>query len=324
MPRGVQLRDLLHDHVQQRRIDAGAGLVEQDQLRLGHQHAGEFQQLALAARQHAGRLVAPARSGRRSPASASRASRLRVPRRRTAPGLEPVGPEALAASGPAAPASRSRAPSSRGRGAGSGRCAPRPRREDLRRGRSPSMRAPSQRERAAIGRAGSPASRLNSVVLPAPFGPDQPGDGRRARSVKDTPSTARWPAEAPCAILRPPAAALSPGLAGGKAVRPALRRASRCSLWLGTAQAARPEIARMTGDRRSRPMTASSSTTSGSRSWRRRARRICVRRQARRSLRTARRDAAPAARPGLLDLFARRGAAAAGGQAARRPIPTTG
>ena len=36
-------------------VDAGGGLVEQDQARLGHQHAGELQQLALAAGEHARR-----------------------------------------------------------------------------------------------------------------------------------------------------------------------------------------------------------------------------------------------------------------------------
>ena len=52
----VELLDALDDQLQQRRVDACCRLVEQDRLRVGHQHAGKFEQLALTARKHAGWL----------------------------------------------------------------------------------------------------------------------------------------------------------------------------------------------------------------------------------------------------------------------------
>ena len=53
----VEPRDPVDDRFEERRVDARAGLVEQDQARLGDEHAGEFQELALASGKHARGLI---------------------------------------------------------------------------------------------------------------------------------------------------------------------------------------------------------------------------------------------------------------------------
>ena len=102
-------------------------------------------------------------------------------------------PDAARRPGPARRSARSRAPSSRRRAAGSGRC-----------GRAPcAMRRSGGSARHVAGRrcrscpavgCRLPASRLNSVVLPAPFGPISPSISPR-RSASDMPSTAAQAAE---------------------------------------------------------------------------------------------------------------------------------
>ena len=54
---------VLADLARQRRVDAGDRLVEQDQLRLGHQRAADLEQLLLAAREVGRRIVDHAASG---------------------------------------------------------------------------------------------------------------------------------------------------------------------------------------------------------------------------------------------------------------------
>ena len=53
----VDLGDLRDDHFEQRRIDAGGRLVEQNDLRIGHQDARELQELSLAAGKDPRRLA---------------------------------------------------------------------------------------------------------------------------------------------------------------------------------------------------------------------------------------------------------------------------
>ena len=55
---GVQALDHLDDLVHQRRVDAGAGLVQQHQLRVGHHRPAQLQQLLLPAREVAGQFLA--------------------------------------------------------------------------------------------------------------------------------------------------------------------------------------------------------------------------------------------------------------------------
>ena len=157
-----------------RRIDAGARLVEQDDARIGHQDAAEFQQLALAAGKNARRLAAPAAAGRGIRAGAIAFSALARSSRATAAGRSASWPGCARPTAPAPRSAGSRAASSRRRGAGSGRCgqARAPIAGDAparRRCRRPSRRI------SPLRRAGScPAIRLKSVVLPAPLGPIRP------------------------------------------------------------------------------------------------------------------------------------------------------
>ena len=83
------------DLVQQRRVDAGTGLVQQHQLGLGHHHAGQFQQLALAARQHPGRFGRQCRQAHEVQ-PVSRGGLYRPLLLRHGARAQPVGPEALA------------------------------------------------------------------------------------------------------------------------------------------------------------------------------------------------------------------------------------
>ena len=102
------------------------------------------------------------------------------------------GQDALAGLAAARRAAHSPAPSSRRRAAGSGRCG-------RGRGAMRRMRRLRRRSLAAV-RAGSsppvglrlPARRLNSVVLPAPFGPISPTMSPRSTD-SETPSTAVMP-----------------------------------------------------------------------------------------------------------------------------------
>src|SRR5690242_5046387 len=67
------------------------------------------------------------------------------------------------------------------------------------------MSAPRNRTRPAVG-ARNPVTRLNSVVLPAPFGPISPTISP-SRTVNETPSTARSP---PNARARPATSSTAP------------------------------------------------------------------------------------------------------------------
>ncbi len=53
----VQLHDTFYNNLQERRIDASRRFIEQDHVRIGHQHTGQFQQLPLTAGQNPRRLV---------------------------------------------------------------------------------------------------------------------------------------------------------------------------------------------------------------------------------------------------------------------------
>ena len=77
-----------------------------------------------------------------------------------------------------------------GNGRGIWKVRPRPRPRTRWAG-SPSSRSPSRVIRPSDGRR-VPATRLKTVVLPAPFGPIRPVTVPRA-TRKETPSTARWP-----------------------------------------------------------------------------------------------------------------------------------
>ena len=92
---GVERAHLVDDLVQQRRIDASPGFVEQHDLGLGHHHTRQFQQLALAARQNARRLVRQAGQADKIQPMPRRRQRLAL-----LPGhlrrAQPVGPETLA------------------------------------------------------------------------------------------------------------------------------------------------------------------------------------------------------------------------------------
>ena len=61
MPRALQRQDVRAEPPRERRIDAGGRLVEQDQLRLGHQRAAELEQLFLPAREIDRAIVADLR-----------------------------------------------------------------------------------------------------------------------------------------------------------------------------------------------------------------------------------------------------------------------
>ncbi len=53
----IQRTDAVDDKFEQGRIDARCGFVKQDHLGVGHQDPRQFEELALATRQHARRLV---------------------------------------------------------------------------------------------------------------------------------------------------------------------------------------------------------------------------------------------------------------------------
>ena len=107
----------------QRRVDAGDRLVEQDQLRLGHQRAADLQQLLLPAGERRGRVVGHAhevqppgdrrRRARSAPPRAAARRRVRAARARAA---RPAGARRRATG--------SRAPTGAGIRGRSGRCAP--------------------------------------------------------------------------------------------------------------------------------------------------------------------------------------------------------
>ena len=139
---------------------------------IGHQHARQLEELALAAGEHPRRLALEA--GQRD--EVEQRARLvdrRALLRRDAAGPQEVRPDALAGLVLARRSARSRAPSSRRKGRGIWKVRPTPRAD------AP-LRALAARRRGR--RCGSrrmsacrlPASRLNSVVLPAPFGPISP------------------------------------------------------------------------------------------------------------------------------------------------------
>jgi hypothetical protein len=54
---GAQRAEVIGDGFGETWIDAGDGLVEQDEARLGHQRAADFEELLLAARERGGRVV---------------------------------------------------------------------------------------------------------------------------------------------------------------------------------------------------------------------------------------------------------------------------
>ena len=182
MPLAVEPGDALDDGLQQGRIDAGPRLVEQDQPGLGHQHAGQLEQLALAAREDAGRglgmrsrsrkasqLIARSRSRRSSAATLRRASQLTRMR-------SPLWPW------PASMTFSSTLMAGKGRGIWKVRPRPRPK---MRSGVRPSIRRPSSRMRPALGpeRAGD---EIEQGGLAGAVRADQASD-RDARSRRRTP-----------------------------------------------------------------------------------------------------------------------------------------
>jgi hypothetical protein len=53
----AEVPDAGDDEFEKGRVHAGGGFIEQDHLRVGHQHTGEFQEFALTARKHSGGLA---------------------------------------------------------------------------------------------------------------------------------------------------------------------------------------------------------------------------------------------------------------------------
>ena len=169
----VDLDDAFDDHLEQARIDAGRRLVEQQTRGLGHEHARELEQLALAAGKNPRRLVARAVEldeveQRPSPVAAARA-----PPRATRRGASQFG-QIRSPLWPCAPSmtfsitrhSRKRARDLEG-------AAEAVRQPRIGRRRPSTRRAvePDAARRSASVRR---RCRSNSVVLPAPFGPISP------------------------------------------------------------------------------------------------------------------------------------------------------
>ena len=186
---------------------AAGDLVQKQELGVGGERARQFQPLAVEQRQRAGRAVGfvatvRSRAGSASTgvAGASRTARRRTMRRRAG----------------------SRRSSSRHRGAGSGRCARSPSGSG---GRAARRRAHARRRRSSppsILR--SPLIRLNSVVLPAPFGPRMPRTSPGRTSKLTSCSTRTAPKD-----LLSPRASSSTSLSIGPSVGPQPTRASASS-----------------------------------------------------------------------------------------------
>ena len=150
----------------QRRVDAGARLVEQDHLRIDHQDAREFEQLLLTARQRAGGLVELRPQGRRSPAPPQRAPGSARSWRATSPGRNQL----FQNRSPACPSGTSIAFSStvmRGKGRGIWKVRANPLAK-IRSGESPSDRLAHEADLAGTRRQGAR---------------DQVEEGRLARAV---------------------------------------------------------------------------------------------------------------------------------------------
>ena len=88
----VDLADHLADLADDARREAQRGLVEEQQLRAGHQAAADRQHLLLAAGEQAGRA---ARAGRRGPGTARRRALCAAPCARPVPAAQAAGPEVL-------------------------------------------------------------------------------------------------------------------------------------------------------------------------------------------------------------------------------------
>ena len=162
--------DVLEQLEAERRVDPGHRLVEQDHARLGHQRPPELEQLALAARQRARVVV-----GQRAPGGPARAARAaRVPDCALARAARAA---ASGTPGPSRSPGWSAAASSMlsstlirvsARALWNVRTSPA--RAIAWRG-TPVDALPGERDRVRRPRGGSRRSRLNAVVLPAPFGP---------------------------------------------------------------------------------------------------------------------------------------------------------
>ena len=158
---------MLGEPADQARVDAAGRLVEQDQPRLQHQHLGELDQLLLAVGQGAGLLVRRTGRGRRT-SSSSRARSAscaadRVRRASSASGASGTG--ATTFSSTVIDLNSRVTWKVRARPEVTARC----------HGGSRSIRLPSNQISPASAFM-PPVTRLNSVVLPDPFGPDQRGD----------------------------------------------------------------------------------------------------------------------------------------------------
>ena len=182
----------------QRRAHAGHRLVEQQEPRLGHQHAREVEQLALTARERAGVVAGvTVEADELEQLERARARALldsRLARRSQRGAAEPLARMAAARR-----ARRSRARSSGRAPAASGRCG-RARPARSRCAGSRSIRRPSSSTTPESPRR-KPATMLKSVDLPAPFGPISDGDraalDREASPRRPRARRRRWLSSAP-------------------------------------------------------------------------------------------------------------------------------
>ena len=171
-------------------LTPAAGSSSRMAVGIGHQDAGQFQQLALAAGEHARRLVLEPRQRDEVEQRARLLDRrpLLPPRHGRASGSSSRCPRRP---GAAPPVSTFSSTVISAKGCGIWKVRPTPQRDaPLRRPRRDTSR-PATRIAPRVGFR-LPASRLNSVVLPAPFGPISPSISPRPSAI-DMPSTARKP-----------------------------------------------------------------------------------------------------------------------------------
>ena len=171
----IEVEHAVDDQFEQRRIDAGRRLVEQDRVGIGHQDARELQQLALTAGEHPRRLAFEP-GQRHEVEQRPRLLDRRALLRRDAAGPDDVQPGALARL--ALPAGQHVLKHGHlGEWSRDLECAA-DAVGDARLGAGLAMSTPLIRMLPALGLR-LPASRLKSVVLPAPFGPIRPSSSPR-------------------------------------------------------------------------------------------------------------------------------------------------
>ena len=181
-------------------LTPAAGSSSRMTCRVGHQHARQFQKLALPAGEHARRLVLRVRE-REEVEQRARLLDRRLLLRGDQPGPQEIGEHAARPPGSARRSAHFPAPSSARRAGGSGRCGRGPGRCGLRRHRA-SRRRPRCRSCPAVGLS-APAMQVEQRRLARAVRADQAQQSRRAAASSDMPSTARMP---PNCMTRPRAA----------------------------------------------------------------------------------------------------------------------